>query len=297
MADNIKRFPLNDNPPEKKATENIFPDLKNEELVKAMNALKKEENRETQTALIEHVVGARFFAPVDVSDADGNLLTGNGKMDIPKDAKLSFKLLENAKGERYFAVFTDMNEFQKWNKAERVNTIVVVFPQIAQLAMEKSAEAAGFVINPMNQNIIFLQDAISNLLGAMKQFAQMEREKAEAAKKGEAAVQQQTEILFGKPQNVPEAVLGAFRKRLIKSPEVKEAYFCMMRQNEQEFYMFVLDIDADNDKAKGIGEDLCNAAKMFLTKYPIMAAPVDSPFGEGAKKVTEPFYVREGGKE
>ncbi len=296
MADNKKKFPVNNkNNEANKKPENVFPDLNNEALVKTMEALKKEETRETQSAFIEQAVTARFFAPVDVVDADGNMLTGNGKIDIPPDAKFNFKLIENAKGERYFAVFTDINEFQKWNKKDRVNTIVVVFPQIAQLALEKTADVSGFVINPMSQNIIFSQEAISHLLGAMKQFAEMQKANAEAGNNGEAPAAEapKRELLFGKPNNVPEAVLGAFRKRLIKSPEVKEAYFCMMKDGEQELYLFVIDVDADNDKAKAIGEDLCSAAKMFLTKFPIIAAPLNSPFGEGAKKVGEPFYTKE----
>ncbi len=297
MADKKRKKTVNNNNVAKKSPADIFPDLKNGELVKAMNALKKEETPETQRALIEHVIGARFFAPVDVMGADGNMLTGNGKIDIPPDAKFNFKLIENAKGERYFAVFTDIDEFQKWNKADRVNTIIVVFPQIAQLAAEKAEEVKGFVINPLTQNIIFSQEAIKNLLGAMRQFAEQQKSKAEtgetAVKKPVPAQENKATLMFGKPNNVPEAVLGAFRKRLVKSPEVKEAYFCMMKDGEQELYLFVIDVDAEADKAKSIGEDLCNTAKMFLTRFPIIAAPVNSPFGEGAKKVTEPFYKKE----
>ena len=295
MADNHIKFPTptddgSDTPfaPESnnQRPEDVFPDLGNGELIKAMEALKINENKETQTALIENALKARFFAPVDVIDADGNPVKGTGKVSIPKDAKFNFKLIQNAKGEQYFIVFTDIDEFMKWSKSPRVNTIVVVFPQIAQLAAQKSDAISGFVINPMGQNIIFSQEAISNLLEAMKTVA--EREKA----RREAGVQQ-VKLMFGKPQNIPDAVYGAFRKKLAKIPEVKEAYFCMMKQGEQEYYLFTLDIDADNDKSREIGDSVCDSAKLFLTKYPIMAAPVDSPFGEGAKKVDQPFYTKE----
>ncbi len=291
MADNITKFPTpeNESGSENTAAQNpadIFPDLHNEELIKAMEALKADENKETQKALIEKVLTARFFAPVDVLDAEGNALQGNGRIAIPKDAKFNFKLIQNAKGENYFTVFTDIQEFQKWNKAARVNTIVVVFPQIAQLAQQKNDAVHGFVINPMTQNIIFSQEAIAHLLEAMHTVA--EQEKARRA----AAEGNTVKLMFGKPKNVPEAVLGAFRKKLEKYPEVREAYFCMMKQGEQEFYLFTLDIDADGEKSRSIGDALCESSKMFLTKFPIMAAPVNSPFGEGAKKVGEPFYTK-----
>ena len=295
MADNHIKFPTptddgdNDkiapeiNPPR---PEDIFPDLGNAALVDAMEALNKEENQATQAAMIEKVIGAKFFAPVDVLDADGNILKGHGKVSIPKDAKFNFKLIQNAKGEQYFTVFTDIKEFLKWSKNPKVNTIVVVFPQIAQLAKEKSDAISGFVINPMSQNIIFSQDAISNLLEAMRTIA--EREKA----RRESGGTQQVKLMFGKPQNIPEAVYGAFKKKLVKMPEVREAYFCMLKQGEQEYYLFTLDIDADNETCKDIGNSLCESAKLFLTKFPIMAAPVNSPFGEGAKKVDSPFYIK-----
>lgn len=264
----------------------VFPDLGNEKLVKAMEDLKANENKETQAALIEQVISAKFFAPVEVIDADGKPIQGHGRLAVPKDAKFNFKLIQNVKGEQYFTVFTDINEYLKWNKGPKVNTIIVVFPQIAQLAAQKSDSIKGFVINPMGQNIVFSQDAIANLIDAMKAVA----ENAKAAR--EAAQQQQVKLMFGKPTNIPEAVLGAFRKKLMKTPEVNEAYFCMLKQGDQEFYLFTLDINADNETCHAIGDSLCESAKLFLTKFPIMAAPVNSPFGEGAKKVDQPFYIK-----
>lgn len=295
MADNHIKFPTptdGGDAPEKIApeinppkAEDVFPDLGNEDLVKAMNELNKHETADTQKTMIEKVLGARFFAPVDVLDADGNILKGRGKVAIPKDARFNFKLIQNAKGEQYFTVFTDIKEFLKWSKNPKVNTIVVVFPQIAQLAKEKSDAISGFVINPMSQNIIFTQDIITNLLNAMKTVSEQAKERRENG--GE-----QVKLMFGKPQNIPEAVYGAFRKKLVKIPEVKEAYFCMLKQGDQEYYLFTLDIDADNETCRTIGTNLCDSAKLFLTKYPIMAAPVNSPFGEGAKKVDGPFYTK-----
>ena len=99
-------------------------------------------------------------------------------------------------------------------------------------------------------------------------------------------------LMFGKPNNIPDAVLGALRKKLAKVPEVKEAYFCMMKREEQEHYLFVLDIDAEPAEAKKLAESVCDSAKMFLTKFPVIAMPLNSPFGEGAKKVDGPFYTK-----
>lgn len=274
------------------AEENIFPNLENGELVAAMNAYKKEPSPEAQSKLVNEALKAKYFAPVEVLDSEGKPLQGTGKMQIPKDAKFNFKLIKNANGEEFFMLFTDINEFQKWNKTEQIRTIVVVFPQMAQLTMKRADVVKGFVINPMNENIIFDQQNLQNILDTLnRQFAQ-EKQTENGAEAGKSPNAREIKLYFGKPANVPDSVLDSLRKHLAKRPEVKSAYFSMMKQDEQEYYLFTLDIEAENEAARKIADSLCATAKLFLTKFPILAAPVNSPYGEGAKKTGEPFYVK-----
>ena len=190
-------------------------------------------------------------------------------------------------------LFTDIKEFQKWNKNEQIKTIVMGFPQMAQLTMKRADVVKGFVINPMNENIIFDQKNLQNILDTLNRFFAQEQQKENAAKGEQAPEAREVKLYFGKPNNVPDSVLDSLRKHLAKRPEVKSAYFSMMKQDEQEFYLFTLDIEAENEAAKKIADSLCNTAKLFLTKFPVLAAPVNSPYGEGAKRVGEPFYVKE----
>lgn len=269
--------------------ENIFPDLKNEELVAAMNAIKQNENKETQTAFVTTAVKSKYFTPVDVINADGTPLTGNGKMEIPKDAKFNFKLVTNSKGEQYFPLFTDISEFQKWNKNEKINTIVVVFPQMADL-VSKKPEVSGFVINPMSQNLIFTREILDAMLNNVKENMQ----KAKAAEGNtDGGEEKKITLYFGKPSNIPDSVVASLKKNLAKNPEVKKAYFLMMKQGAQEHYLFVLDIEAEPEKCQKIADSLCSTARLFLTKFPVSAVPLNSPYGQSADKVTEPFYVKE----
>ena len=264
---------------------NIFPELNNEALVAAMQAVNKEENQQTQSKLIEEAIKARYFAPVEISDEEGNVLKGDGKMQIPEKSKVSFKLIRNNKGESYFAIFTDIKEFQKWNKAERINTIVVVFPQIAQLVF-KTTDVAGFVINPLTENIIFNRDALKSILQVME--AKMKEMKEAEEKKNE----KQIELKFGKATNVPDSVMESLKKSIAKYPEVKAAHFCMMLAEEKEHYLLTLDIEGEPEKCKKIATSISNTAKLFLSKFPIIAAPLNSPYGQGAKQVCEPFYTK-----
>jgi len=266
--------------------ENIFPNLENEKLAETMKALRENENPDTQNAFLSEAVKARYFSPVDVLDGEGNPLKGTGKMAVPKDAKFNFKLLKNKNDEQYFPLFTDISEYQKWSKDEQVKTIVVTFPQMAQLVNKKADEIKGFVINPMGDNLIFPKTLLDDI------FKHAQKKAAEAAK-ANAPEQKQVQLMFGKPLNIPDSVIGSLKKNLAKNSEVNSAYFIMMKQEEREHYLFVLDIDADEEKSKKIADSFCASAKLFLSKFPIIAVPLKSPIGEAAPKVTEPFYTKE----
>lgn len=269
--------------PENTAEENIFPDLKNESLVAAMNAIKENETPETQTAFVTAALQASYFAPVDILDASGVPIEGTGKMQIPGDAKFNFRLIKNTENEQFFPLFTDIPEFQRWNKEEQIKTIVVTFPQLVKLAMKKREETAGIVINPMDQNLIFKHEMLEGLFRHLEQSAnQPEQPKPEPVK-----------IHFGKPANIPDSVLDSFRKTLAKNPDIDAVYFLMMMQNEQEHYLFVFDSKLENEKLKKIADSFCASARLFLSKFPIVSAPLRSPIGESAPKVTEPFYKKE----
>lgn len=262
----------------------IFPDLKNEELVKAMNALKQNENAQTQGAFVAAAVKASYFAPVDVLDKDGTPIEGDGKMEVPKDAKFSFKLLKNTEGQSFFPIFTDIGEYQKWNKDEKIKTIVVNFPQMASLTMKKADVATGIVINPLSQNLIFTRDLITNLLTHL-QKQQAERAESEQGKN-------EVKFFFGKPSNIPDSVIESFRKTLSRIPEINSVYFVMMKQNEQEHYMFIFDTELSPEEEKKAADKFCASAKLVLTKFPVVAASLKSPVGEHAPKITEPFYKK-----
>ncbi len=262
----------------------IFPDLKNEDLVKAMNELKQNENPQTQGAFVAAAVKATYFAPVDVLDSEGNPIEGDGKMQVPKDAKFSFKLIKNTEGESYFPVFTDINEFQKWNKDEKIKTIVVSFYQMASLSLKKADEKIGIAINPMSQNLVFSQELIVNLVKHLQQ-QQAARENAEQGKR-------EVKFYFGEPKNIPDSVIESFRKTLARTPEINAVYFVMMKESDREHYMFVFDTELSPEEEKKAADKFCASARLVLTKFPVVAASLKSPVGEHVPKVTKPFYTK-----
>ncbi len=268
--------------------ENIFPNLENETLVAAMNALKENETPDTKNAFLTEAVKAKYFAPVEVLDTEGKPLEGSGKMEVPKDAKFTFKLLINNKGEQYFPLFTDIDEFQKWSKGQQIKTIVVTFPQMAGLVNKRSDAVKGFVLNPMTQNLLFPKELLDDIF----KYAQEQVEKAKAAQNGQQPAQQVT-YYFGKTVNIPDSVIASLKKTLAKNKEINTGYLVMMKQGNQEFYLFALDMDADEEKSKKIANSVCTSAKLFLTKFPIVVCDLKGEIGSNAPKVDEPFYTKE----
>lgn len=262
--------------------ENILPNLNNENLVAAMNAIRENENSETQNKFLQIAIQSTYFAPVDIISEDGTLLEGTGKTKIPEGSKFNFKLITNQNGERYFPLFTDIDEFQKWNQGKQIKTIVVNFPQMSSLVSKKPDEVAGFVINPMGQNMIFPKALLEDI------FKHALQKKNEA----DAAQQKKVSVMLGKPLNIPDSVMNSITKATSKYPEINKAFFLMMKQEEQEHYLFVLDIDAEPEEAKKIGDALCGKIRLFLTKFPVIAVPFKSPIGESAEKVDKPYYEK-----
>lgn len=270
--------------------ENIFPDLKNETLVKAMEALKANETLETQNAFIKAAIPAKYFVPVDIVNADGSVIEGSGKVKVPEDAKFNFKLIVNNNGDQFFPLFTDMDEFRKWNKSEKIKAIVATFPQMAGLVSSKTDVAKGFVINPMSQNLIFTKEILDSILNTIKEQAAKNPQAVGNAPTPDA---QKVTVMFGKPINIPDSVMNSITKTVSKQKEVKTAYFLMMKQDEKEHYLFILDIEADAEKSKKIADSICSSVRLFLTKFPVLIAPLKGPLGENAPKITEPFYTRD----
>ena len=55
-------------------------------------------------------------------------------------------------------------------------------------------------------------------------------------------------------------------------------------------YDFVLDIDADADESKKIADSLCATARLFLSKFPVIAAPLKSVYGQNADKLRSDLH-------
>ena len=110
-----------------------------------------------------------------------------------------------------------------------------------------------------------------------------------------------TEVFIGAPKKIPDGLLESLKTRLVKSPDVAEAYLAMIyvkREGEVPHFLLFLKIDDAPDFVKDlIRNDLGNASKAFLAEDESIDILTDNTPAASAAvaQVVKPFYIR--GKE
>ena len=107
-----------------------------------------------------------------------------------------------------------------------------------------------------------------------------------------------TEVFIGAPKKIPDGLLESLKSRLVKSPDVVEAYLAMIyvkREGEVPHFLLFLKIDDAPDFVKDlIRNDLGNASKTFLAEDESIDILTDNTPAASAAvaQVVKPFYVR-----
>ena len=189
----------------------------------------------------EIVMNARFLSLVRTEKAGGDT------------ARISFALLNDGKGRRFYPLFTDTEELMKWQlaQAENPSTMALAFDNYAQMIVDKNA-ADGIVLNPFGDNLLIEKETVSRWW-----------EKKQIVKKGEAAK---------------------------RHGEIRRLWLRQMEQDGKTGFLAVM--DGDNIKSSVINE-LGTAAKPYLKKYELELNIVffGSELGKKAVENVLPVYT------
>lgn len=154
--------------------ENVGP-VANPDLRKAITEAKKSPGVETSVKLLNEVVKAKLLAPVSM-DQKPEYDEEIDEIVINENTQISFELIKSSNGSLYYPVFTDGPEMALCGVDMDQQSLIVNFDDLAAMLLQPQNAVAGFVINPMNDNICFSTDMIA----AMKK--DMEKEKKENGK-------------------------------------------------------------------------------------------------------------------
>lgn len=127
--------------------------IENPELVNAIEGYLKNPTQQTELRMVNAIKGANYISPVVVEGkVDGN--------SIQEGTSMTFSLVINPNGEKFFPVFSDMSELRKWSETHQ-ETLVASYNDMASLTMTGIDGIKGFVINPFTQNIIVTQERVA----------------------------------------------------------------------------------------------------------------------------------------
>ena len=93
--------------------------------------------------------------------------------EVEKDTQISFELIKSGNGDLYYPVFTDGPEMKKCEVDKDQHSLIVNFDDLAAMLLQPQNAVAGFVINPMSDNICFSTEMIA----AMKKDMEKENQK------------------------------------------------------------------------------------------------------------------------
>ena len=218
----------------------------------------------------EIVMTARFLSIVRMEKAEG------GK------SRISFALLNDGNGRKFYPIFTDAQELMKWPLAqsESPQMMALAFDNYAQMIVDKNA-ADGIVINPFGDNLVVDKQTVSRWW-----------ERKQIVKNGytQRIMPNDAGAVFSTPSPFPMDLSEALCDAAKRHGEIRRLWLRQMEQEGKRSFLAV--IDGDNIKSSMIN-DLGTAAKPLLKKYELELNVIffGSELGKRAAENVLPVYA------
>ena len=254
--------------------------ITNPALVQAMDAMKQERNQKTEVTFVNHLKAARFLVPANIQTEQQAQADASGNIQLVDQPKISFVLFNNAEGQKYFPLFTDIGELRKWQESNNHQLAALSYRDLCEF-MKRNPEnnIAGAVVNPFGQNIMIPEESLHKILNT-------------------EAIAPGTQIQIGTLKEEPTELLEALKPYLAAKPEIKKAYLRVMKREDKPNPNFLLVVDTDvsgGDTAiKELFDGIAQVAKPHLRNVELAIVPTANKFGAAALRDAGPFYEKEG---
>lgn len=256
------------------------PKIDNAALKKAAAALREENNPQNFNAVINLMMRGVFLAPAKIEIGENAPKPDeNGRIQLPKDTKVTFALLKSGDAKSFFTAFTDAEELDKWQNKPAGQVMLLRFDDYARM-LNGNDHVAGFVLNPFTDNLRFNSDMVASLL-----------------KQRNAQIKPGDKVTIVEPSVYPDELVNPLCAELEKYPMVGAAYLQIMVINgATKSYLLVLDAPKDDALFKAAGD----AARPFLVsnekKMNLNITISTSPLGQQGMRGSEPFYIKGQGR-
>ncbi|MCF0114303.1 MAG: enhanced serine sensitivity protein SseB C-terminal domain-containing protein [Erysipelotrichaceae bacterium] len=266
----------------KEAMDIMSDSLKNPDNYKDDEMMNKK--KEAERTFFNCMKDAKFIAPVQFNpkpkvSADKRTLSMLG-------VKINFLLLKNPQGQSYFPVFTDMEEFKKWNNPSKPDTILVSAQDYEKMFEQEVHKDTCIILNPFSHGLIVKQDLIK-ALSASKQSVRLED--GSQPKQAQANVNLNNAV-FSEPSIYPTKMVNALYDYCEGNEMIERADLRMMSSNGSNAFLVIV---KHHGKAKEIFDDMGKlASPLSKNNTPVAFMENDEKTPEKALENSIPFFER-----
>lgn len=132
-------------------------DIKNPDLVAAMQAMQKHNDSGTLSRMAAALVNSRLLSPI----LKETVLTEKSG----PSTRVKFEDIQNTEGDKYYLAFTDLDEYEKWNQEGTHNeALIMTLEDYGNILIRNINDLKGFVINPYGENVSISKSLLLSLL-------------------------------------------------------------------------------------------------------------------------------------
>ena len=265
----------------------------NPKIKEAIAAFKAENSPKPLTDILNELVRSPQLAPA-VFDLQGQPAPKpgpDGRVQLPKDTKISLMMVTSPEGKHYYLGFSDWDAAHEWQakQAKAAQQIVLLrFDDYANMIARNEA-ACGLVINPGDNSLRLERPLIESV---KKQKDEVAHKIADAVAQREAhRIHPGDTVTLVEPSILPDAMVDPICEILAGAPGVGSAYLSVMIVNgEARSYLLVLDGPKDDKLFAAVAQ----AARPYLLsrekKMDLNITTSISPMGQQGMRGSEPFY-------
>lgn len=261
----------------------------NPDLKKSIAVLRGENSPKNLNAVINELVKSPLLTPAlfDLQGAPAPKPGPDGRVQLPKNAKISMVMLNTKDGKHYYLAFSDWDAVHEWQKtaaAQGRQIMMLRFDDFANM-LQKNKEASGIILNPGENSLRLEAPLIESVKKQKDTMAQMLKAQEEAK------IHPGDKVTIVEPTILPDGLVDPICNVLAQAPGVGSAYLQIMIVNEtRKCYLLVLDGPKDEKLFAAVAQ----AARPYLAgreqKMDLTITTSISPLGQQGMRGSEPFY-------
>lgn len=261
----------------------------NPELKKSIAVLRGENSPRNLNAVINELVKSPLLTPAlfDLQGAPAPKPGPDGRVQLPKNAKISMVMLNTKDGKHYYLAFSDWDAVHEWQKtaaAQGRQIMMLRFDDFANM-LQKNKEASGIILNPGENSLRLEAPLIESVKKQKDTMAQMLKAQEEPK------IHPGDKVTIVEPTILPDGLVDPICNVLAQAPGVGSAYLQIMIVNEtRKCYLLVLDGPKDEKLFAAVAQ----AARPYLAgreqKMDLTITTSISPLGQQGMRGSEPFY-------